>query len=99
MPCVALAKQGCQPRSDLLHYVYLLESLAAPGERYIGVASDIRARLTDHNAGKSRHTSKYLPWKLVTYIAFSDRKQAEAFEKYLKSGSGHAFARRRLWPK
>jgi putative endonuclease len=81
-----------------MHYVYLLVSLAHPSERYIGVTSDLRARLGEHNSGKSRHTSKHKPWSLVTYVAFSDRKQAEAFEAYLKSGSGHAFARKRLWP-
>ena len=49
------------------------------------------------NAGKSPHTAKFKPWRLVTYIAFSDRANAESFERYLKSGSGHAFARKRLW--
>jgi putative endonuclease len=43
------------------------------------------------------HTSKYVPWRLVTYLAFSNEQQAQAFEGYLKSGSGHAFARKRLW--
>ena len=80
-----------------LHYVYLLESVGAPGQRYIGVTADLKARLTEHNAGKSPHTSKFIPWRIVTYIAFSNRRQAEAFEAYLKSGSGHAFARKRLW--
>jgi hypothetical protein len=36
------------------------------------------------------------PWRLVTYIAFSDEKKAVAFEKYLKSHSGRAFANKRL---
>ena len=80
-----------------MHYVYLIESVSDPTERYIGVTGDLKARLAEHNAGKSTHTSKHLPWRLVTYIAFSDRTQAEAFERYLKSGSGHAFARKRLW--
>ena len=35
-------------------------------------------------------------WRLKTYIAFSDEAQAIAFEKYLKSGSGRAFAKKRL---
>jgi len=35
--------------------------------------------------------------RLATYIAFSNRMKAEAFERYLKSGSGHAFAKKRLW--
>jgi len=73
-------------------------SLANPAKRYIGVTSDLRARVREHNGGKSPHTSKHRPWKLVTYVAFGERDQAEAFETYLKSGSGHAFARKRLWP-
>ena len=46
---------------------------------------------------KSPHTSKFLPWKLVTYVAFSDEQKARTFQRYLKSGSGHAFAGKRLW--
>ncbi|QDH73948.1 GIY-YIG nuclease family protein [Brevundimonas sp. M20] len=80
-----------------MHYVYLLESHADPARRYVGVTSDLKARLLEHNSGKSIHTAKYAPWRIVTYIAFSSRRQAEAFELYLKSGSGHAFARKRLW--
>lgn len=80
-----------------MHYVYLIESLAKPSERYVGVTADLKRRLHDHDAGKSNHTSKFRPWRLVTYIAFSDSIKAESFEKYLKSGSGHAFARKRLW--
>jgi predicted GIY-YIG superfamily endonuclease len=80
-----------------LQYVYLLESIGTPGERYVGVTSDLRVRLRAHNTAKSKHTSKFAPWRLATYVAFSGRAQAEAFERYLKSGSGHAFARRRLW--
>ncbi|MEW5684404.1 MAG: GIY-YIG nuclease family protein [Pseudomonadota bacterium] len=81
-----------------MHYVYLIRSISDAARRYVGVTSDLRERLREHDAGKSPHTSKYRPWELVTYVAFSDRTQAEAFEKYLKSGSGHAFARKRLWP-
>lgn len=73
-------------------------SVSDAEKRYVGVTSDLKARLSAHNDGRSPHTAKHLPWKLVTYIAFSDREQAEAFERYLKSGSGHAFARKRLWP-
>ncbi len=80
-----------------MHYVYLLQSEAVVGQRYVGVTSDLKQRLAEHNAGKSPHTSKYVPWKLVTYVAFSDEGKAETFERYLKCGSGHAFARKRLW--
>jgi putative endonuclease len=74
-----------------------LESISAPGDRYVGVTSDLPARLKRHNSGGSPHKSKFAPWRLETYIAFSQRSKAEAFEIYLKSGSGHAFAQRRFW--
>jgi predicted GIY-YIG superfamily endonuclease len=80
-----------------LYYVYLIESISTPSERYVGLTSDLKARLNDHNAGKSAHTAKFKPWRLVTYVAFSDRARAAAFETYLKQGSGHAFARKHLW--
>jgi predicted GIY-YIG superfamily endonuclease len=81
-----------------MFYVYLLQSSNHAGRRYVGVTEDLRRRLVDHNAGASPHTAKFRPWRLVTYIAFSSRWQAQAFERYIKSGSGHAFARKRLWP-
>jgi putative endonuclease len=80
-----------------MRYVYLLQSEAVANQRYVGVTSDLKKRLAEHNARKSAHTSKYAPWRLVTYIAFSDEQKAEVFERYLKSGSGHAFANKRLW--
>ena len=80
-----------------MYYVYLIESASAQGERYLGMTTDLNERLQEHNAGKSSHTSKFKPWKLTAYVAFTDRAKAEAFERYLKSGSGHAFARKRLW--
>jgi putative endonuclease len=78
-----------------MKYVYILESL--DGEHfYAGLTDDVPARLTKHNAGGVPHTSKYRPWRLKTYVAFSDERQAIAFERYLKSGSGRAFAKKRL---
>jgi putative endonuclease len=92
MPSEALAQEGCS-----LHYVYLLESAEHTGQRYVGTTTDLKRRFAEHNAGKSPHTSKYRPWQLVTYIAFSSPDKAISFERYLKSGSGHAFARKRFW--
>jgi predicted GIY-YIG superfamily endonuclease len=80
-----------------MYYVYLLESIPFSDRRYIGVTSDLSHRLKGHNEGKSSHTAKFLPWRLVTCIAFSAARKAALFERYLKSGSGHAFARKRLW--
>jgi len=79
-----------------MHYVYMLCSEADPERHYTGVTSDLKARLARHNAGEVAHTSKYGPWTLVTYVAFSDERKAFAFEKYLKSASGRAFAKKRF---
>ena len=79
------------------YYVYLIKSLSAQRERYVGMTTNLEQRLREHNIASSSHTSKFKPWKLTTYVAFTDRAKAEAFERYLKSGSGHAFARKRLW--
>jgi putative endonuclease len=80
-----------------MYYVYLIQSLSVRCERYVGITKDLKRRFQEHNQWKSSHTTKFGPWKLITYIAFSNRAKAEAFERYLKSGSGHAFARKRLW--
>lgn len=80
-----------------MYYVYLIESVSHQSRRYVGFSMDLRKRMFDHNTGKLPTTAKHRPWKLVTYLAFSSKRQALAFERYLKSGSGHAFAQRRLW--
>jgi putative endonuclease len=78
-----------------MKYGYILESFDSK-RFYVGITDDLRARLAKHNVGEVPHTSKYGPWRIKTYIAFSDEKQAVAFEKYLKSASGRAFAKKRL---
>jgi predicted GIY-YIG superfamily endonuclease len=77
-------------------YVYILESIEHPGRFYAGLTDDLRARLARHNAGEVSHTSKYAPWRVKTYLAFSDEAKAVAFERYLKTASGRAFAKKRL---
>jgi putative endonuclease len=77
-------------------YVYILRSLEHVERYYVGITADLRARLKKHNAKEVPHTSKYAPWALKTYVAFDDEEQALAFEKYLKSASGRAFAKKRL---
>ncbi len=80
-----------------MKYVYLMRSRSRADQRYVGVTSNLEGRLHTHNAGGSPHTSKYTPWELVTHIGFTDDQRAIDFERYLKSGSGHAFAKKRLW--
>ncbi len=83
--------------NDKLYYVYLIRSIKFPDQKYVGFTEDVTARIKEHNRGGSIHAGKYRPWELITYHAFTDKKHAKAFEKYLKSGSGRAFAAKRLW--
>ena len=80
-----------------MRYVYLLQSISYPKKKYVGVTSVLEQRLRDHNAGRSPHTSRFTPWKVVVSIQFEDDNRAAEFEMYLKSGSGHAFARKHFW--
>ena len=80
-----------------MYYVYLLRSVEDPSRKYIGLTSNLRRRIAEHNAGLSGHTSKYRPWRLAAYISLAEEAKATNLERYLKSGSGHAFARKRLW--
>lgn len=80
-----------------MHYVYLLKSQLDTNRRYIGVTCDLARRLSQHNSGSCTSTRRYKPWVQDTYLAFSTRARALGFERYLKSGSGAAFANKRLW--
>ncbi len=80
-----------------MFYVYLLKSLKDPNKTYVGFTTNVRERLQKHNEGGSVYTSDYKPWKLISSIGFDEEAKALEFEKYIKSGSGYAFAKRRLW--
>ncbi len=80
-----------------MKYVYLLQSLSHPEQRYTGLTKDVEKRLVAHNAGQSIHTSKYRPWRVVLALAFAEDNKAIAFERYLKTGSGRAFAAKHFW--
>jgi putative endonuclease len=73
-------------------YVYILLSEKDENHQYTGLTDDLQARLKSHNQGNNPHTSKYRPWQIETAVAFRSREKAAAFEKYLKSHSGRAFA-------
>lgn len=76
--------------------VYILQSEYATNRYYTGLTSNLAARVTVHNAGGCNHTASARPWRVVVSIEFSSQEHAVRFERYLKSGSGAAFARRHL---
>ena len=75
-------------------YVYVLQSTAHPERFYVGLSTEPEIRIENHNDGRNFHTAKWRPWRLTVCIAFASRQRAVTFERYLKSGSGRAFAKR-----
>ncbi len=80
-----------------MFYVYLIRSLKDTSQTYIGNTENLKQRLETHNSGGSVHTKQYRPWELIAFFGFKNKLKATAFEKYLKSGSGRAFAAKRFW--
>jgi len=76
--------------------VYILKSDPNPTRYYTGLTSNLAGRLDAHNAGRVPHTADGKPWIIDVIVEFSDEGRAVAFERYLKSGSGNAFAKRHL---
>lgn len=78
------------------YYVYILKSLRNEGQTYVGYTTNLKQRISRHNEGLVKSTRIHRPWKIETHIVFCNRLLAMRFEKYLKSGSGIAFRRKRL---
>ena len=74
--------------------VYLLK--CNDGTYYTGCTNDINDRLVRHRKGDVSYTSTRLPIEVTHQSIFYDKYKADEFEKYLKSGSGRAFAIKRL---
>jgi predicted GIY-YIG superfamily endonuclease len=81
--------------AEIMYYVYILYSSKSKNF-YYGYTENIKERLKLHQSGKVTSTKPFLPWKLIWYAAFENMKLAKDFELYLKSGSGKAFAYKRL---
>ena len=79
-------------------FVYVLRSDSDPSRHYVGRASNVDDRLDWHNAGLSGYTVHDRPWSVVVTVEFPDERAAARFERYLKSGSGRAFAKRHFAP-
>jgi len=77
-------------------FVDVLSNHSEPARYYTGVTANVPARLRFHNAGLCRHTAGGRPWRVDVVVQFADERRALTFERYLKSGSGVAFAKRHL---
>jgi predicted GIY-YIG superfamily endonuclease len=75
-------------------YVYFLE--LKNGDIYVGSTDDLRRRVADHNKGLVISTKPLLPASLRSYVAVQTELRARQLERYFKSGSGKAFAKKRF---
>jgi putative endonuclease len=75
-------------------FVYIIRSVSHPERRYIGASADVLARLSAHNAGQNRSTARWAPWFIDVSVEFRTEPIPLRFERFLKSGSSHAFADR-----
>ena len=75
-------------------FVYVLRSVKDGSRYYTGITCNVAQRLAVHNTGGSRCTADLRPWRLVVALEFATEASAVRFERYLKSGSGRAFAKK-----
>jgi len=75
-------------------YVYFHE--LTNGNIYVGSTNDLRRRFASHQKGDVVSTSKHLPATLKSYVAVANEELARKLERYFKSGSGKAFAKKRF---
>ena len=76
------------------YYVYILQDVATGLHHDTGVSQNLSERLERHNAGKVPHAAIFAPWYIETAIAFRSKEKAYAYEQYLKSGAGRAYAKK-----
>ena len=79
----------------MFHYVYVLQSTKTEN-LYIGYTINLLKRLQEHNRGMNFSTKPYVPWKLVHYEAYRNKKDAGRREKYLKTSQGSRLLKRML---
>lgn len=78
------------------YIIYILKSNKDSKRHYVGITRNLEKRLDEHNNNQSEYTKKFAPWRIETVIIFKNKMLAEKFERYLKSGSGHAFLHKHL---
>ena len=75
-------------------YVYFLE--LTNGDIYVGSTFDLKARVAAHQNGEVTSTRPFRPVVLRSYVAIETEKQARSLERYFKTGSGKAVAKKRF---
>ncbi|MGI9551162.1 MAG: GIY-YIG nuclease family protein [Aurantibacter sp.] len=78
------------------YYTYVLRSVNFK-RHYAGFSRNVKKRVRQHNAGKTKSTKPYLPWELLFFEEFSTKEEAISREKFLKTGKGREYIKK--WPR
>ena len=76
-------------------YVYFLQ--LSNNDIYVGSTSDLKQRVQSHERGHVTSTRQHRPLTLQTYVAVQTEGLARNLERYFKTGSGKAFAKKRFF--
>jgi len=69
-----------------MFYTYILKS-TLKNYFYIGSTADLKKRFKEHNQGKTKSIKHLIPFKLLYYEAYTDKKLARKREIELKKSS------------
>ena len=75
--------------------VYFLE--LATDDVYVGSTNDLKPRIAGHRTERGVSTKGHLPLILNADIAVETATIARSLERYFKTGSGKAVARKPFW--
>jgi putative endonuclease len=80
-----------------MFYAYVLKSVNYDFY-YKGHCENLNKRLVQHNSGMTESIRSYIPFKLIYFEEFANRKEAIEREKYFKSAAGRRFLLKKLNP-
>ena len=86
---------GFTPFKNSMFYTYILRS-KKDGNLYTGATNDLRKRFGQHQNNQVVSTKGREPFELIYYEACLNQQDAFAREKYLKSGRGKLYLKKRL---
>ena len=91
----ALASASHYNEFMTFYYIYIIKS-KVKDFIYVGITTDLRKRLAEHNNKKEKSTKFYTPFELIFYEAYRSKIDAARREQYLKTTKGKTTLRTML---
>ncbi|MFC2084366.1 GIY-YIG nuclease family protein [Bacteroidota bacterium] len=74
-----------------MKYIICILKSIKDNKRYVGMTSDIKRRIKEHNSGLVKSTRNRKPFELIYTEEFATKNGAMKREKFFKSGKGREF--------